>query len=150
MEFRSRYNHGDNNQYATINTEESLTQQQFKAECDINNIMAKYKKTGLITHVNRFAGHIGDFSSGDSYQESLHKVMAAQESFNALPAHIRSRFFNDPAQMLDFLSDPKNDEEAVKLGLRETETREPTMQEAFENALSANDQKRQKTQSKKD
>ena len=34
-------------------TGESLTQQQFKEECDVNHILAKYRKTNMITHLNK-------------------------------------------------------------------------------------------------
>lgn len=79
--------------------------------------MAKYKATGLIDHVNTFRGSYGDFTSVQDYQLSLNQVMAAQESFEALPSNIRARFQNNPGALLAFLEDPKNQEEAVKLGL---------------------------------
>jgi len=79
--------------------------------------MAKYKATGLIDHVNTFRGSYGDFTSVQDYQLSLNQVMAAQESFEALPSHIRARFQNNPGALLAFLEDPTNQEEAVKLGL---------------------------------
>jgi len=36
----------------------------------------------------------------------------------ALPSDVRKRFSNDPAELIDFLADKKNDEEAIKLGLK--------------------------------
>ena len=47
----------------------------------------------------------------------MNQIVAAQEAFNGLPAAVRKRFGNDPGQMLDFLDDPQNASEAVKLGL---------------------------------
>lgn len=101
----------------TINTEPSLTQQQFKDECDINNIMKKYATTGQFTHVTGKQGMYGDFSSIKDYHTMVQTVLYAQEAFSTLPAEMRARFKNDPGMLLDFLQDSKNYDEALKLGL---------------------------------
>lgn len=100
-------------------TSESLTQQQFADECDINKIMRKYKQTGVISHVSRIQGVYGDFTHVEEYQQMLEKVQLAENSFNSLPAEIRDRFGNDPKKLVMFLSDPKNQQEAERLGLSE-------------------------------
>lgn len=97
--------------------EVSMTKQSFAKECDINHIMAKYQKTGLIDHVNKYDGSYGDFTSVVDYQSSLNAVMNAQDEFNSLPSSIRARFQNDPAQFLHFFNDEANREEAISLGL---------------------------------
>lgn len=93
------------------------TQQQFKAECDINNIMAKYKKTGVLPSLIKADPRYGDFSDVLDYQESLNIVMHANDQFAALSAKVRRRFDNDPAKFLEFTADPKNAEEMIDLGL---------------------------------
>lgn len=95
----------------------SKVQQQFKDEVDINRIMKKYSKGIPVTHLNRGAGFYADFSEVKDYASALHSLAKAQSSFMELPSKLRSRFGNDPAQLLDFLSDPSNRDEAVKLGL---------------------------------
>lgn len=95
----------------------SRAKQSFKDECNINNIMAKYQNTGLLEHLNTSSPRYGDFSSVASYQQSLNAVIAAQDAFEALPSAIRKRFANDPAQLLRFIEDDANREEAVRLGL---------------------------------
>ena len=45
----------------------------------------------------------------------------------ALPAHLRARFENDPAQLIDFLGDENNRSEAEKLGLLEVPKAESTV-----------------------
>lgn len=97
----------------------SMAKQSFKAECDINTIMSKYQKTGLIDHVQRVQGSYGDFTSVQDYQLSLNQVMDAHEAFMELPAAVRRRFDNDPAHLMSFLQDPNNRDEAVRLGLVE-------------------------------
>ena len=95
----------------------SMTKQSFKEECDINTLMAKYEKTGVIDHVNRATPQYGDFVGTPSYQESLNIVLDAQEAFAQLPAKLRDRFGNDPAQYLAFIDNPDNKDEAIKLGM---------------------------------
>lgn len=97
--------------------EESQVQQHLAADTDINNIMAKYQKTGVLQHVTKLAGEYGDFSDVPDYKTAIERLMAADELFMELPARVRDRFGNDPAQFIDFASDEKNIEELRKLGL---------------------------------
>lgn len=87
--------------------------------------MDRYANDGLLDHVNNFEGSYGDFTSASDYQSSLNQVIAAEGAFMDLPARVRARFGNDPAQLIGFLesNDPADVEESVKLGLREV--REP-------------------------
>lgn len=115
---RKRYDEHKSKDYGFEFKKPSLTQQQFKAECDVNNILAKYKKSGLLTHINKHQGNFGDFTNVEDYKTSLEKVMKAQESFEHLPSELRNKFQNDPGNLISYLQDPKNDEEAVKYGLK--------------------------------
>lgn len=96
---------------------ESMTHQSFKAECDIRNIMNQYKRTGVVSHMTSVRARYGDFTDVPDFRESLNVVIEAEEAFASLPASIRKRFANDPAVLLDFVSDKSNYDEAVKLGL---------------------------------
>lgn len=106
----------------------SMTKQSFKDECDINRLMAKYETTGVIDHVNRRMPEYGDFAGVVSYQDSLNIVLDAREVFAALPARLRDRFGNDPGQYLAFIDDPKNKDEAIKLGMIKAPPAEPPPQ----------------------
>lgn len=97
--------------------EKSLTHQSFSSDCDINSIVQRYAKTGVLEHVSLSSPSYGDFSITSDYQSSLNVVIAAQESFMTLPSRVRARFANDPGLFLDFVSDPNNRDEAIKLGL---------------------------------
>lgn len=107
-------------------TPPSLTKQEFANECDINNILADYKMTGQIRHINEKAaqGMYADLPVAQDFQEALNLVMDAERSFASLPSHVRSRFGNNPEQFLAFLQDPANQDEAIKLGLA-TDNRPP-------------------------
>ena len=141
--FKTRYQPHEDRKYSFQTTGESLTQQQFKDECDVNNIMAKYKKTGLVTHLSKHKGEFGDFSSVTDYQTSLARLEQAHESFQQLPSELRSKFHNDPKNLIEFLADPKNDEDAIKYGLKIKPTEEISIQKQMEQALENNDKKRQ-------
>lgn len=147
MKFYSRFNRPARVQ--TVPVGESRTQQQFKKECDVNNILAKHRRTGMVTHVNKHQGQFGDFSNLEDYQTSLHKVMTAQNSFNLLPSELRNKFGNDPAQLISYLADPKNDDEAIRFGLKLKPETPISTQESFERALENNDKKRSKKETPK-
>jgi phage internal scaffolding protein len=94
----------------------SLTQQHFKDECDINNILRQFNITGLLPE-SPLSPRYGDFTGISDYHSALNQVIAAEDEFMALPAQIRSRFDNDPAKLIDFLDKSENKDEAIKLGL---------------------------------
>lgn len=100
-----------------LDTSDCYVQQHQAADCDINNIMARYERDGLIPHVNQYQGQYGDFAEVYDYQTALNVVMNAEECFMSLPAQIRKRFDNDPGAFLDFVSDPLNRSEMVSMGL---------------------------------
>lgn len=113
--FRSAFSSRSRVSYSTVGP--SLAQQSAKDECDINAIMRRYERTGLVDHVSTVQGRFGDFSNAMDYQSSLNAVMAAQESFMALPASLRAAFHNDPAALVAFVSDPENYDQAREMGL---------------------------------
>jgi len=94
----------------------SKTRQEFKDECDINNILRQYNNTGVLSHVNRASPIYEDVTSYD-YQAAMDLVAYARSSFDALPSSIRTRFDNDPSKLLDFVQNPLNAPEAHSLGL---------------------------------
>ena len=94
----------------------TLTQQHFKDECDINNILRQFNVTGLLPEAP-LSPRYGDFTGISDYHSALNQVIAAEDEFMALPAQIRSRFDNDPAKLIDFLDNQENKDEAIKLGL---------------------------------
>jgi len=95
----------------------SLAQQHMKDECDINNIVERFGVTGQLPEVPAYAPSYGDFTGIGDYRDALDKVLAADEAFMALPAKVRERFDNDPALLVDFISDINNRSEAIELGL---------------------------------
>ena len=96
----------------------SLAQQHFKEECDINTILQKFNITGLLPE-QTLSPRYGDFTGIGDYHTAMNRVLAVQDEFEALPAQIRARFENDPAQLIEFLENSDNRPEAEVLGLVE-------------------------------
>lgn len=92
------------------------TEQSSKKMTDINHIIKKYDKTGLIDHVSRFEARFGDMTGLD-FKLALDKITHAQSMFENLPSEIRKKFQNNPQKLLEFMEDPGNRDEAIKLGM---------------------------------
>lgn len=96
--------------------DKTLTQQQFKDECDINVLFARYLDTGEMPQVTQGLTY-GDFTGIFDFQTAMNAVRTAEGLFAQFPARIKNRFDNDPQKMLEFLHDENNREEAEFLGL---------------------------------
>jgi len=121
--FRSKYD--PSLDVGVVFTGPGMTKQEFREECNVNNILRKYRKTGLLPSMIKSNPQYGDFSDVGSYQEACNIVLFAQEQFSALPASTRDRFGNDPVKFLEFVNDPRNSDELVKMGL--ATKKEPAM-----------------------
>lgn len=98
-------------------TEGAMTKQSFADETDINKIIARFAKTGMLDSLNDKEPFYGDVSDILDYQASLNLIREADELFMAMSPEIRERFKNDPQLMIDFLENPGNLDEAIKLGM---------------------------------
>ncbi len=115
--FRSAYDGLPNPPGLDFSGSPSMAKQSFKAECDINTIVRRFKETGSVSHLASREGTYGDFGEVGDYHASMLTVRRAQESFEALPAAVRDRFRNDPGEFLEFVQDPENAPEMVEMGL---------------------------------
>lgn len=95
----------------------SKAKQCFAKESDINEIIRKARKTGLLPRV--VGAKFGDFSNGEDFFGWRLKMLQAERDFQSLSAKVRDRFGNNVGDLLDFLADPKNNVEAVELGLKD-------------------------------
>lgn len=99
--------------------DEVLTKQEFAKDCDVNQIIARCVRFGMPIPAGAVEGAFMDVSEIGSYADCLRRITAAQEVFMQLPVEIRSEFKNDPGLLIDFVSDGRNYDRAVKLGLIE-------------------------------
>lgn len=107
----------NNSRRVQILTEgESRVEQSHRAKCNINTIIKKAMKTGIVPVSTRQPTY-GDFAGVVDYHDAQNKILKAQEDFMALPSAVRKRFRNEPGLLIDFLSDEDNRQEAIELGL---------------------------------
>lgn len=107
----------------------SMTRQSEMEACDIHNILKQFSQQGFeqLVRDNAARGQYADLTALPDYQEALDIVLKSQQAFAALPSQVRERFQNDPARFVEFLADPANQDEAIRLGLA-IDTREPEPQ----------------------
>lgn len=118
--FRTRFNRYPRVQFSAPDNplEERRTKQEMKDECDINLIMARYNKTGVLPPSAREAfARYGDFTDVPSYQEMYDRVLAAEEGFASLPSHVRAKFNNDPGEFIASVETDEGQKLFVELGL---------------------------------
>lgn len=92
------------------------TQQEFARECDINTIMRKYERDGLLDHVMREGGVYTDYTEIADFHTAMNVVREAQEMFDTLPAALREEFGNDPGEFLEW-TDTATEEQLREKGL---------------------------------
>lgn len=119
IQFRTMYNYDRDAvsiQTGTKCEDETMTQQQFKDECDINKIMKRFGVTGEVP-MNIRPVLPDDYNDVFDFQTAMNTVRRAQEAFMKMPSGIRARFQNNPQVFTEFFSDPENRQEAEKMGL---------------------------------
>lgn len=97
-------------------TQPSMTKQSHKKECDINQIMAKYQKSGVVTHVKTHGLHYGEYDAID-FTDAMNTIAEGQSMFAELPSQARKKFDNDPAKFMEYVNNPENQEHLYELGL---------------------------------
>jgi len=90
-------------------------QQNQRDDTDINALAEKYGRNVLMA--NNHPPRFGDNPAILDLQYALNLQREAEQQFNQLPAKTRLRFNNNPLQCLQFVENPKNYQESVKLGL---------------------------------
>lgn len=95
----------------------------FRDGTRIDNVLKRYATAGVDSAMAPWLFAQGMASApfgvdqGKDYHAQLAAVTGVRQYFEALPSKVRARFGNDPSQMLEFLGDSRNREEAEKLGL---------------------------------
>lgn len=105
----------------------SRTQRGAGRGTDIGAIIARAQTTGVIsTGFSAGARPLQylDLTSVD-FMTMNNMIVSGRQAFAALPSRIRSRFQNDPYQLLRFVENEDNREEAIRLGLITPETPRP-------------------------
>lgn len=99
-----------------VSSKPSLTKSEYRDECNINNVIARALRTGVLPGVKQEALY-GDFTEVTDYATAQVKIAEAKSEFEQLPSHIKEKFDNEVTTLLDWMDDPANEDEARKLGL---------------------------------
>lgn len=95
---------------------ETLTEQNHKERVQIQNILHRYTKTGMLLHVNSLEGTYGDFPNHIDFKTMQDTIAAAKSMFESIPAQIRAKFDNNPAKFLEKVHDTKEHEALIEMG----------------------------------
>lgn len=77
------------------------TQQHLRDEVDINTIVRRFGLTGQFPIVDA-GGMYGDFTNISDYASAVAVVERADRRFMELPAEVREKFANSPAEFIAF------------------------------------------------
>ena len=96
----------------------SITEQSHKRETDINAIVSKYRRTGILGTGSQVRDmFFGDFSQVTDYHTAQTAIANAKEKFMSLSSDVRKAFGNDPGKLLQALSDEAQLDKLVGLGI---------------------------------
>lgn len=115
-QFPENYDTNAASEETAIETGAHGADQSFKDECDLNVILKKFG-IGYEIPAGIRIPQSGDFTGINDFHAAMNQLRNTQENFNALPAHIRAEFDNDPGKMLLAAQDPKNTERFAELGM---------------------------------
>lgn len=143
-----KINHTNSTTKGIVFTEPSMTQQHFKDETMIDNILQKYAETGFLTDpfTPKRPIQFGDFSNVKDFQTAQNAIALSTEYFESLPASVRASFNNSPQEFLNALNDPEQRSKLEELGFVASEevkspepSKEPQSAPATEVKPSASD-----------
>lgn len=83
-------------------TQPSMTEQEYKDECDVNFIIKNFVKTGELPDMTM---QYGDMTTVQDYQDALYTIAEAKSNFYALPSAVRDEF-KTVDKYLEYVSDP--------------------------------------------
>lgn len=123
--FKTPYNHDTDAEAKRTGLEcldKSLTQQQFKEECDINTIVKNFKVTGNLPLTN-LPPLQDDFDSDEifDFQSAMNMVIQAKQSFAGMAAEVRDAFNHDPqryvSQVDAWIKEPDKERREMNLSV---------------------------------
>lgn len=100
---------------------EKMVQPQHAYDSNINALMARHSRMPAGSPIPTSREGQGQYIDmtilPQDFMTAQNLVLDMRRKFAAFPSVIRRRFLNDPYQLLRFVQDPSNLEEARKLGL---------------------------------
>jgi hypothetical protein len=87
----------------------SPTKQEFRDDCDVNNIIRRHSLEHIAMVANAKGGNYIDCPSLD-YKQMMDMTISVQAEFGELTAELRDAFDNDPEKWLAFLETATEDD----------------------------------------
>jgi len=97
--------------------------QSMKDECDVNKIVERFQKSGLISHLGAGVPAFVDVSELGDYRSVIEQVRSVEAYFAGLPAKVRSVFKNDARSFMDYLETAPTVQDLEEVGLDAIEGR---------------------------
>lgn len=91
---------------------ESITQNEFADECDINYLVEKHVKGGIPFPTSNIYKDVSDVPT---FQDAQNTILKAKESWMNLPAKVRRHFNDNIESFLGALSDPNQKDDLIHL-----------------------------------
>jgi len=91
-------------------------EQSHKDEVNINNIVKRHGMD-LIARTAALQQFTYDDNPNNDFQETMNAILKAEKSFSSVPSQIRKQFDNNPAQFMDFIHNPDNQQTLIDWGL---------------------------------
>jgi len=82
--------------------QESIVQQQFRDEVDVNTIVRRFGLTGQVPAMQG-PGVYGDFTGITDYESALARIEETRERFMELPPEVREQFNNNPGELARYV-----------------------------------------------
>lgn len=96
---------------AAVDTgEDTLVQQSFKDEVDVNTIARRFGITGAMAGVAAGQPMYGDFTGISDFDSAVAMVEDARRRFMSLPAEVREEFGNNPGNLVRFANEATPEE----------------------------------------
>lgn len=115
-----------------INASPTMTQQHYKDECDLNQILARHKGAGelsaiqmrqllaqsaAVTPTSPRLPQFADYSNLPDFSEIKRSFIKASRAFAEVPVNVRMQFGNNPEIFYNVLTDPKQHQRLRDAGL---------------------------------
>lgn len=106
-------------------TSTRAAKQSMAAESDVNVIVAKSRRLGVIPSAHTRPPMYLDLTGIGTAHAALTHIARAQQTFEALPAKVREKCGNNIKGYLELLTDKKRRDLAIELGLIKPESSSP-------------------------
>lgn len=108
---------------ATYGPEETKVDQVGDGYTNVNDIMKRFDRMPTAEELHAAGltaggGFYADFINAPDFEEALQISNAAKAQFAMLPASWRAHFNHNPSEFLAFVTDPKNGDQLIQMGLR--------------------------------